>query len=130
MSSSSNNNLFQTFWIPAFRSITENNINKFIRLTKKDNYEHVNMQRNDGSTLLHIACNSAKDEFILHLLRNGAKANILNFKGESPMYHLIDTFIKSHPRGLIAKSNFLEIMPKEFEKVLITLYCTQPRRLT
>ena len=96
MSSSSNNNLFQTYWVPAYRFIIENNIKEFIQLTEKDNYKHINMQRNDGSTLLHIACNSAKDEFIFHLLRNGANANIVNSKGESPMYHLIDTFINSH----------------------------------
>ena len=98
MSSSSNNNLFQTYWVPAYGFIRENNIKKFIQLTENDNYENINMQRNDGNTLLHIACNSAKDEFIFHLLRNGAKANIVNYKGESPMYNLIGKFIHAHSR--------------------------------
>ena len=71
MSSSSNDTFFQTYWVPAYRFIIENNIKEFITLTEKDNYEHVNMQRNDGNTLLHIACNSAKHEFIFHLLNNG-----------------------------------------------------------
>lgn len=93
--SSSNDIFFQKYWAPAHRLIMHNNINEFIKLTEEDNYEHINMRRNDGNTLLHIACNNASDEFILYLLKHGAKANLLNYKGESPMYNLIDRFINS-----------------------------------
>ena len=77
------NNLGET---PLFLSYNLDNIDAFNLLLKYK--ADCDIQRNDGNTVLHLALNDKKEEFINVLLDNKANPNLINQTNNQTQFHL------------------------------------------
>ena len=77
------NNLGET---PLFLSYNLDNIDAFNLLLKYK--ADCDIQRNDGNTVLHLALNDKKEDFINVLLYNKANPNLINQTNNQTQFHL------------------------------------------
>merc|ERR1719320_1723368 len=58
---------------------------KALQLLKNSWFLDVNFQSRDGNTILHWACYTEKTRVVKRLLDNGARPNVRNIFGSSPL---------------------------------------------